>query len=86
VTGMEVKGHITGQAITAFYKGGIDADGRIIGSVGAIPFIQNLDADAIARFQEQIVEVVDLVDTERYQPRSRHALQRILALLMLSRC
>jgi len=61
VTGMEVKGHITGQAITAFHKGGIDADGRIIGAVGAIPFIQNLDADAIARFQEQIVEVVDLI-------------------------
>lgn len=64
VTGMEVKGHITGQAIIAFHQSGIDADGRIIGSVGAIPFIQNLDDDAIKRFQEQIVEVVDLIDTE----------------------
>ena len=64
VTGMEVKGHITGQAIIAFHQNGIDADGRIIGSTGAIPFIQNLDDDAIKRFQEQIVEVVDLIDTE----------------------
>ncbi len=64
VTGMEVKGHITGQAIIAFHQSGIDQDGRIIGSVGAIPFIQNLDDDAIKRFQEQIVEVVDLIDTE----------------------
>jgi tetrahydromethanopterin S-methyltransferase subunit A len=61
---MEVKGHITGQAIIAFHQSGIDQDGRIIGSVGAIPFIQNLDDDAIKRFQEQIVEVVDLIDTE----------------------
>ncbi len=64
VTGMEVKGHITGQAIIAFHQSGIDQDGSIIGAVGAIPFIQNLDDDAIKRFQEQIVEVVDLIDTE----------------------
>ena len=64
VTGMEVKGHITGQAIIAFHQNGLDADGRIIGSTGAIPFIQNLDDDAIKRFQEQIVEIVDLIDTE----------------------
>ncbi len=64
VTGMEVKGHITGQAIIAFHQSGIDADGRIIGSTGAIPFIQNLDDDAIKRFQEQIIEIVDLIDTE----------------------
>ncbi len=64
ITGMEVKGHITGQAIIAFHQSGIDQDGRIIGSVGAIPFIQNLDDAAIKRFQEQIVEVIDLIDTE----------------------
>jgi len=64
ITGMEVKGHITGHAIIDFYKNGIDQDGRIIESVGAIPFIQNLDDAAIKRFQEQIVEVIDLIDTE----------------------
>lgn len=64
VTGMEVKGHITGQAVIAFHQSGIDAEGRIIGAVGAIPFIQNVDEAGIKRFQEQIVEVVDLIDTE----------------------
>ncbi|HIE32159.1 MAG TPA: tetrahydromethanopterin S-methyltransferase subunit A [Methanosarcinales archaeon] len=63
VTGMEVKGHITGQAVVAFHQNGIDAEGRIVGAVGAIPFIQNLNEDAIKRFQEQI-ELVDLIDTE----------------------
>ncbi len=63
ITGMEVKGHITGQSLIAFHENGIDADGRVIGATGAIPFIQNLDADAIARFQEQ-VECVDLIGTE----------------------
>ncbi len=63
ITGMEVKGHITGQAIEAFTAGGIDQEGRIIGAVGAIPFIQNLDAPAVERFMEQ-VEAINLLDTE----------------------
>lgn len=63
VTGMEVKGHITGQAIGAFATGGIDKEGRIVGAVGAIPFIQNLSADSVKRFQEQ-VETINMIDTE----------------------
>jgi tetrahydromethanopterin S-methyltransferase subunit A len=63
VTGMEVKGHITGQAVIAFAQSGINQEGRIIGATGAIPFIQNLDEDAVQRFIEQ-VETIDLIDTE----------------------
>jgi tetrahydromethanopterin S-methyltransferase subunit A len=63
VTGMEVKGHITGDAILAFNKGGIDQEGRIVGAIGAIPFIQNLTPEAIERFQQQ-VEAINLLDTE----------------------
>lgn len=63
VTGMEVKGHITGQAIEAFGKGGVDQEGRIVGAVGAIPFIQNLNEEAIERYQEQ-VETINIIDTE----------------------
>ncbi len=63
ITGMEVKGHITGQAIDAFSKGGIDQEGRIVGAIGAIPFIQNLNEEAIERYQEQ-VEAINLLDTE----------------------
>jgi len=63
ITGMEVKGHITGQAIEAFAKSGIDQEGRIIGATGAIPFIQNLDQPSIERFKEQI-ETINIIDTE----------------------
>jgi tetrahydromethanopterin S-methyltransferase subunit A len=63
ITGMEVKGHITGQAIQAFTENGIDKEGRIVGAKGAIPFIQNLTPEAIARWQEQ-VQAVWMIDTE----------------------
>ena len=38
-------------------------DGRVVGAEGAIPFIENLNDDAIKRFQEQ-VKVVDIMETE----------------------
>jgi len=63
VTGMEVKGHITGQAVEAFLKSGIDKEGRIVGATGAIPFIQNLTPESIERVRAQ-VEPVMMMDTE----------------------
>jgi len=63
ITGMEVKGHITGQAVLAFTQNGIDKEGRIIGAKGAIPFIQNLTPESIERFKSQ-VEPIFMIDTE----------------------
>jgi tetrahydromethanopterin S-methyltransferase subunit A len=63
VTGMEVKGHITGQAIEAFVKDGIDKEGKIIGAKGAIPFIQNLTPESIERIRAQVQPVM-MMDTE----------------------
>ncbi len=63
VTGMEVKGHITGQAVEAFTKDGIDKEGKIIGAKGAIPFIQNLTPESIDRWRQQ-VQAVMMIDTE----------------------
>jgi tetrahydromethanopterin S-methyltransferase subunit A len=63
VTGMEVKGHITGQAVEAFTQSGIDKEGRIIGAKGAIPFIQNLTPESIERWKTQ-VQAVMMLDTE----------------------
>jgi tetrahydromethanopterin S-methyltransferase subunit A len=63
ITGMEVKGHITGQAADSFFKNGIDKEGRIVGAKGAIPFIQNLNAEAIERVRAQI-EPIFMIDTE----------------------
>jgi tetrahydromethanopterin S-methyltransferase subunit A len=61
--GMESKGHLPGNTILALHKNGIDEKGRIIGSEGAIPFIQNLPVEAIHRFQDQI-ELIDCIGIE----------------------
>lgn len=63
ICGAESKGHLPGDTLLALHKNGIDGQGRIVGSHGAIPFIQNLPAEAVARFQEQ-VELVDRIGLE----------------------
>lgn len=62
VTGAEVKGHITGQAMISLHAQGVK-ENRIVGAIGAIPYVENLNEEAVARFMEQI-ETVDLIDTE----------------------
>ena len=62
VCGEEIRGHRSGKSLIALNKNGIDTQNRIIDAPGAIPFIENIDNEAIKRFQDQI-EVVDLVDT-----------------------
>ena len=62
VTGSEVKGHISGEAIVMIHENGIK-DNRIVGSTGAIPYIENLPDDAIKRYQAQI-QVVEMIGTE----------------------
>lgn len=61
--GLESKGHLPGNTILALHKNGIDEQGRIIDSRGAIPFIQNLPPEAIRRFQQQ-VELIDCIGQE----------------------
>ncbi|HOV82365.1 MAG TPA: tetrahydromethanopterin S-methyltransferase subunit A [Methanothrix sp.] len=58
ICGAESRGHLPGDTILALHKNGIDEQGRIIGSRGAIPFIQNLPREAILRFQDQ-VQIID---------------------------
>jgi len=58
--GLESRGHMPGNTILALHRNGIDGQGRIIGSDGAIPFIQNLPVEAIRRFQDQ-VELIDRI-------------------------
>ncbi len=60
--GTEVKGHLSGQSIEAMHKNGVEG-GKIVGSIGAIPFLENLTAEHIKRFQEQ-VEFVNIMETE----------------------
>ncbi|MDE4907891.1 tetrahydromethanopterin S-methyltransferase subunit A [Methanogenium marinum] len=60
--GTEVKGHLSGQSLKALHENGVEG-GKIVGSKGAIAFIENLDAAAIERFQQQ-VEVIDIMESE----------------------
>ena len=60
--GTEVKGHLSGQSIESMHKNGVEG-GKIVGSKGAIPFLENLTAEHIKRFQEQ-VELVNIMETE----------------------
>jgi len=59
--GDEVRGHRSGQSIQALHANGIDENGRIVDARGAVPYIENIPMEAIARFQEQ-VEIIDMID------------------------
>lgn len=58
--GDEVRGHRSGQSIQSLHANGIDEQGRIINARGAVPYIENVPMEAIARFQEQ-VEIIDMI-------------------------
>lgn len=66
ICGAESKGHLPGNTLIALHGNGIDEQGRIIGSKGAIPFIQNLKSEAIRRFQDQ-VQLIDRIGLEDEQ-------------------
>lgn len=63
VCGAESRGHLPGDAIISLNRNGTDSSGRIIGAAGAIPFIQNLQREAVERFRRQI-DVVDMRGVE----------------------
>ena len=67
VCGSESRGHLAGQTLLALHKNGIDDQGRIIGSDGAIPFIENISKDAIERFQKQVqlMGYIGLIDQDK---------------------
>ena len=62
VCGKESKGHFSGQTLIAIHENGIDENGKIIGSKGAIPFIENIPKEAVERFRRQVKKVINLID------------------------
>jgi tetrahydromethanopterin S-methyltransferase subunit A len=68
VCGAEVKGHCSGQSLISLWENGIEIggknEGKIIGAKGAIPYIQNLEPEAIKRFKAQICLLIDLLGCE----------------------
>jgi len=64
VCGKESKGHFAGQSLIAIHENGIDENGKIIGSKGAIPFIENIPKEAVERFRRQIKKVINLINED----------------------
>ena len=62
VCGKESTGHFAGQTLIAIHENGIDRNGRIIGSKGAIPFIENIPKEAVERFRRQVKKVINLIN------------------------
>ena len=60
VCGEDIRGHRSGSSLVALNKNGIDEQHKIIDAPGAIPYIENLDNEAIERFRKQI-EIVNLI-------------------------
>ena len=60
ICGDDIRGHRSGSSLGALNKNGIDEQHRIVDAPGAIPYIENLNDEAIERFQKQI-EVIDLI-------------------------
>lgn len=57
--GPESEGHLTGEALKAFFTNGVDGKKRIIGTDAPHPFLFNLPMDFIARFRKQLT-LIDL--------------------------
>ena len=63
ICGAESKGHFPGQALIALLKNGVDEENRIIGAKGAIPYLENVGSDAVMRFRDQILRVIEKIGT-----------------------
>jgi tetrahydromethanopterin S-methyltransferase subunit A len=65
--GAEVPGHLSSESLLALHKNGVDPGSKkVIGTRGAIPFIENLPAAAVERFRKQIVEMINMTGVEDY--------------------
>jgi len=60
ICGNDIRGHHSGMSLIALNKNGIDDQHKIINAPGAIPYIENLNDEAIERFRDQI-EIIDLL-------------------------
>jgi tetrahydromethanopterin S-methyltransferase subunit A len=60
VAGRDSEGHQTGRTLLALAENGVDARGRVIGSPGKRPVLQNVSAEEIRAFRAQ-VQVIDMI-------------------------
>ncbi|MFA4964967.1 MAG: tetrahydromethanopterin S-methyltransferase subunit A [Thermoleophilia bacterium] len=57
--GPESEGHLTGDALKAFFRGGVDGRKRIVGTEASHAVLHNLPAAAIERVRQQVT-LIDL--------------------------
>jgi tetrahydromethanopterin S-methyltransferase subunit A len=60
IFGEDIRGHRAGKSLLALHAHGLDEMRRIRNAPGAVPYIENLNDEAIARFRAQ-VEMIDLI-------------------------
>lgn len=63
ICGQEPEGHWVGQALNCIIESGIDSDNRIIGAMGAMPYLRNNTKEEIEQFRKQI-KIIDLIGCE----------------------
>ncbi|MDI6807161.1 MAG: tetrahydromethanopterin S-methyltransferase subunit A [Candidatus Aenigmarchaeota archaeon] len=63
ICGEEPKGHFVGQALKCLVENGIDSEGKIIGAIGAMPYLKNISKEEVETFRKQ-VKIVDLIGCE----------------------
>ncbi len=63
VAGADPAGHWSGQTLVALAANGIDAAGRVIGSLGKRPILRNVGASEVKAFRDQ-VQVINLIGRE----------------------
>ena len=67
ICGKEIRGHKSGKSLISLHKYGLDENNKIINAPGAIPYIENLNMEAITRFQNQItiLNYINLTDKKK---------------------
>lgn len=91
VSGLESKGHETGQSIISLGKNGADKNKRIIDSQGKKPVLTNASFEEINRFRKQteIINMIGCIDEEEiikkiYELNKRIRIKPIFSKLKLS--
>lgn len=75
VCGNEIRGHKSGKTLVKLVQNGTEENGRIKDAPGAVPYIENLDSEAVERFREQItvIDMVGVTDMEKIQEKIDHS-------------
>ena len=67
ICGKEIRGHRSGNTLKAIAENGLDENGRIIDAPGAVPYIENIESEAVERFRKQVC-VIDKIDITEREP------------------